>query len=105
MSGTNCNINGFATMHSAMVPIHAIATYQISTRFHLEGILLVGFSKTGQFPLLGFGWNFQMVFIISYLRIPAMYEVINSKICNFWTFWPVIQLIHHLFLSDFEKMV
>ncbi len=27
------------------------------------------------------------------LRIPAMYEVKNSKICNFWTFWPVIQLI------------
>ncbi len=31
------------------------------------------------------------------LRIPAMYEVKNSKICNFWTFWPVIQLINHLF--------
>ena len=27
------------------------------------------------------------------LRIPAMYEVKNRKICNFWTFWPVIQLI------------
>ncbi len=26
------------------------------------------------------------------LRIPAMYEVKNSPICNFWTFWPVIQL-------------
>ncbi len=26
-----------------------------------------------------------------------MYEVKNSKICNFWTFWPVIQLINHLF--------
>ncbi len=23
----------------------------------------------------------------------AMYEAKNSKICNFWTFWPVIQLI------------
>ncbi len=22
-----------------------------------------------------------------------MYEAKNSKICNFWTFWPVIQLI------------
>ncbi len=33
----------------------------------------------------------------SLLRIPAMYEVKNSKICNFWTFWPVIQLINHLF--------
>ncbi len=31
------------------------------------------------------------------LRIPAMYEVKNSKICNFWTFWPVIQLMNHLF--------
>ena len=25
-----------------------------------------------------------------------MYEVKNSKICNFWTFWPVIQLIKEL---------
>ncbi len=25
-----------------------------------------------------------------------MYEVKNSKICNFWTFWPVLQLINHL---------
>ncbi len=24
------------------------------------------------------------------LRIPAMYEVKNSIICNFWTLWPVI---------------
>ncbi len=31
------------------------------------------------------------------LRIPAMYEAKNSKICNFWMFWPVIQLINHLF--------
>ncbi len=26
-----------------------------------------------------------------------MCETKNSKICNFWTFWPVIQLINHLF--------
>ncbi len=26
-----------------------------------------------------------------------MYEAKNSKICNFWTFWPVIQLVNHLF--------
>ena len=49
------------------------------------------------------------------LRICAMYEAKNSKICNFWTFWPVIQLINHLFKirqncskkcsSDFKKMV
>ncbi len=24
-----------------------------------------------------------------------MYEAENSKICNLWTFWPVIQLIEH----------
>ncbi len=24
-----------------------------------------------------------------------MYEAKNSKICNFWIFWPVIQLINH----------
>ncbi len=28
------------------------------------------------------------------LRIPDSY---GAKICNFWTFWPVIQLINHLF--------
>ncbi len=27
------------------------------------------------------------------LRIRAMHEAKNSKICNFWTFWPV----NHLF--------
>ncbi len=32
-----------------------------------------------------------------------MYKVKNSKICNFWTFWPVIQLINHLFLVRFWK--
>ena len=26
-----------------------------------------------------------------------MYEAKNSKICNFCTFWPLIQLINHLF--------
>ncbi len=31
------------------------------------------------------------------LRILAMYEAENSKICKLWTFWPVIQLINHLF--------
>ena len=31
------------------------------------------------------------------LWIPAMYEVKNSKICNFWMFWPVIQLINGIF--------
>ncbi len=28
------------------------------------------------------------------LRILAMHEAKNSKICNFWTIWPVIQLIN-----------
>ena len=27
------------------------------------------------------------------LRICAMYEAKNSKICSFWTFWPVIQFL------------
>ena len=31
------------------------------------------------------------------LRILARYEVKIAKICNFWTFWPVLQLINHLF--------
>ena len=30
------------------------------------------------------------------LRILAMYEAKNSTIYDFWTFWPVIQLINHL---------
>ncbi len=29
------------------------------------------------------------------LRILASYVAENSEICNFWTFWPVIQLINH----------
>ncbi len=29
------------------------------------------------------------------LMILAMYEAKNSKICNFWTFLPLIQLINH----------
>ena len=31
------------------------------------------------------------------LRILASYEAKIAKICNFWTFWPVVQLIEHLF--------
>ena len=37
------------------------------------------------------------------LRILASYEGKTAKNDNFWTFWPVIQLINH-HLSDFEKM-
>ncbi len=37
------------------------------------------------------------------LRIPAMYEVNNSQICNFWTVSPVIQLINHLFFKSDKK--
>ncbi len=32
------------------------------------------------------------------LRILAMYEAENSKICNFCAFWPLIQLRKHLFI-------
>ena len=31
------------------------------------------------------------------LRLPDSYEAKIAKIGNFWTFWPVIQLIYHLF--------
>ncbi len=31
------------------------------------------------------------------LRIPDSYDAKIAKICNFWTFWPVIQLINDLF--------
>ena len=31
------------------------------------------------------------------LRIPDSYDAKIAKICNFWTFWPVIQPINHLF--------
>ncbi len=33
------------------------------------------------------------------LRIPASYEVKIAKICNFWTFWPVIQLIKMVYIN------
>ncbi len=32
-----------------------------------------------------------------WLRIPDSYDAKIAKIVNFWTFWPVIQLIYHLF--------
>ncbi len=48
---------------------------------------------------------------IIFLRIPDSYDAKIVKICNLWTFWPVIQLISPLFkirpkalLSDFENM-
>ncbi len=33
------------------------------------------------------------------LRILAVHAAENSKFCNFWTFWLVIQLINHHFIS------
>ncbi len=51
------------------------------------------------------------------LRLPHRNDAKIAKVCNIWTFWLVIQLIHRLFkirqkaflqkglLSDFEKMV
>ncbi len=32
-----------------------------------------------------------------FLRILASNEAKLAEICNFWTLWPVIQLMHHLF--------
>ncbi len=44
---------------------------------------------------LGGLWDVpQENFINIQLRILAMYEAKNSKICNFWTIWPVIQQIN-----------
>ncbi len=31
------------------------------------------------------------------LRLPCRNEAEIAKFCNLWTFWPVIQLINHLF--------
>ncbi len=39
-------------------------------------------------PTYSHGWK------LCISRILAMYEAKNSKICNFWTIWPVIQLIN-----------
>ncbi len=33
---------------------------------------------------------------VNFLRILARYDAKIAKICNLWTFWPVIQLICHL---------
>ena len=35
--------------------------------------------------------------VVERLRIPDSYDAKITKICNFWTFWHVIQLISHLF--------
>ncbi len=37
------------------------------------------------------------------LRIPDSYDAKIVRICNFWTFWPVIQLINHLFKIWLQK--
>ena len=34
------------------------------------------------------------------LRIPDSYDAKIAKICNFWTFWPVIRLINNLFKME-----
>ena len=39
---------------------------------------------------------FSVFFSFCTLRILAMYEAKNSKIFNFCTFWPLLQLINHL---------
>ncbi len=36
------------------------------------------------------------------LRIPDSYDAKLTKMCNLWTFWPVIQLITHL--AQLEKI-
>ncbi len=43
--------------------------------------------------------------IITDLRILASYAAKIAKICNFWTFWPVIQLINHLFKFRWKAFV
>ena len=34
------------------------------------------------------------------LRIPDSYDAKIAKICNFWTSWPIFQLLNHLFWID-----
>ncbi len=36
----------------------------------------------------------------AHLRIPDSYDAKIAKICNLWTFWPVIQSINHLLFSE-----
>ncbi len=40
---------------------------------------------------------FRITKISLHLRIPDSYDAKIAKIGNFWKFWPVIQLINHLF--------
>ncbi len=37
--------------------------------------------------------SFCDMYTFHFLRILASYEAKTAKICNFWTIWPVIQLI------------
>ena len=66
-------------------------------------------------------WQIKEMRIVlpAFIGIPDSYDAKIAKIRNFWTFWPVIQLIKRSyfslftskehwakgFLSDFEKMV
>ncbi len=42
---------------------------------------------------------YNLLFILNFLcllRIPDSYDAKIAKFCNFWTFWPVTQLIDYL---------
>ncbi len=43
--------------------------------------------------------------LLALLRIPDSYDAKIVKICNLWTFWPVIQLISSLFKKGFCRIL
>ncbi len=49
------------------------------------------------------GYSYNMILKSGRLRILASYESKTAKISNFWTFWPVIQLITELSTKNIQK--
>ncbi len=54
------------------------------------------FSRLSKTPCRGSFFRLPIDVSSAELRILASYEANIAKICNFWTFWPVIQLMKHL---------
>ncbi len=45
------------------------------------------------------------ILLVIILRLPHRNDAKMAKICNLWTFWPLIQLINHLFKKAFFRIL
>ncbi len=81
-----------------MVSLTILARYEAK-------IATLSFSLMGSFYLENFHEQLLKSRCNLILRLLDTFASKIAKICNFWAFRLVIQLIDQLFFSDFEKMV